>query len=272
MNALAPLTMDFAGQAFVLAIEFGDKAELRWIETSALMIDRSYQRDILGAGMANIRRIVREFKWSRFGALLVSDRGNGRFAVIDGQHRSVAALILALPKVPCLVTTCSIEEEALAFAALNGNITTLHPLQVFQARLVAGDREARSLVKLCEGCGVTIPRTPTRCDKPGMSTAIGTLIGARKRWGDELLAMALKAVVQTAEGNAGELGPTIINGLCLALSKWPAWCRSQAKLNAALDAAGIASLRQKAMRVHLLDGGSARDLFAAQVGKVLDKE
>lgn len=254
------------------AADWGAKPRLRWIQTDALLIDREYQRDILGAGINSIKRIVEHFRWARFGALLVSDRGDGRFAVVDGQHRTAAALFLEIPELPCYVITASLEEEAEAFAAINGGGTRLHALQVFHARVVAGDKSARRLMAVAKECGVVIPRHPGLISKPGETHAIGALIKAHQTHGDAVLGMALRAVVETGGGNVGLLKPAVIHGLCDALAMRAAWRRrSQAALNAVIETAKVERLLKTVERIRALDGGSARALFAALVGKVLDQ-
>lgn len=255
--------------ALEMSKDHGDKPELRWIETPALLIDRTYQRDILEKGAANIRRIVTSFRWSRFGALLVADRGDGRFAVIDGQHRTVAAVLLSIPKVPCLVITCSIEEEARSFAAVNGGVTQLHGLQIYRARLAAKAPEAVALQKLCDDCGIIILANPGLVSKVGETMAIGSLLLARERHGDEVLGAALKAIVHCGDAAIGKIGPAVICGLTDVLGTHPAWVKSQWSLDIAVKGAGIGAVLKSAARIRALDGGSTRAIFAKQMEKLL---
>lgn len=254
------------------ATDHGAKPKLRWIPVSSLRIDRAYQRDILEQGWASVRRIVENFKWSRFGTLLVSDRGDGLFAVVDGQHRTVAVTILGIEAVPCLVIEASQAEEAQAFAAINGAVTRLHPLQIFHARVVSGDKAAAAVQQLCLDSGVIVPRCPGLIGKVGETHAIGALQRALAQHGDKILGMALKAVVATGGGNVGNLKPAVIMGLPDALSCRRAWLRSQSALNAAIEHASISKMYATVERIRAVDGGSARALFAAQAGKALDRE
>jgi hypothetical protein len=101
--------------------------------------------------------------------------------------------------------------------------------------------------------------------------AVGSLLSLRTTHGDKVLSMALRAIVETGAGNIGKLGPAVIGGLCDALGKRAIWRRDQAQLNAAIAAADIAKLLTTAERIRALDGGSTRALFAAAVGKALDR-
>src|SRR5262249_46646719 len=116
----------------------GDKPQLRWIAIACLRIDRTYQREIVRRGAANIVRIAREFDWTRFGTVIVAEHEQGLYTVIDGQHRTTAAALRGIRDVPCQVVRATTAEAAAAFAAINGNITLMTAQQLHTARLAAG--------------------------------------------------------------------------------------------------------------------------------------
>ncbi|MEJ0043219.1 MAG: DUF6551 family protein [Rhizomicrobium sp.] len=272
MTALAPIAaMEFVREAKP-ATEFGAKPELRWLAIGDLRVDKSYQRDVLKTGLATIKRIVENFRWSRFGQLVVAKRAGGVFAIVDGQHRAVACAILRIDRVPCIVIAVDIEEEAEAFAAINGNVTRPSQLQIYHARLVAGDRKARALRTACLVAGVSVPRTATICDKPGMSTAIGALEHCLDRYGAEVLIRALKLIVGAGDAGIGMLGPTIIGGLCQVLTDRPQLVARPGLLTAAIARVGLAKLYEKAKRIQAVDGGAMRATFVDVVDKALERE
>lgn len=272
VTALAPIAaMDFVREA-KLATDFGAKPQLRWIAIADLRVDRSYQRDVLKAGLATIKRIVENFRWSRFGQLVVASRAGGVFAIVDGQHRAVSCAILGIDQVPCIVIDVALEEEAEAFAAINGNVTRPSALQIYNARLVAGDRKARKLRTLFEEAGVSVPRCAVICDKPGMSTAIGALEFALERYGADVLVRALKIVVGAGDAGVGMLGPTIISGLCQLLTDRPQLVARPAVLVAAIARVGLAKLYDKAKRIQLVDGGAMRAHLVDALNRALDAE
>jgi ParB-like chromosome segregation protein Spo0J len=49
----------------------------------------------------------------------------GRFAIIDGQHRTTSAAILGIETVPCQIVIAEQTEQAAAFKAINGTITPI---------------------------------------------------------------------------------------------------------------------------------------------------
>src|SRR4051812_451900 len=80
---------------------FGKAPKLDWIAISALVIDRQYQREITKLGRKNIRHIAENFHWSMFTTVMVAPIGGGKYAIVDGQHRTTAAALVGIEKVPC---------------------------------------------------------------------------------------------------------------------------------------------------------------------------
>jgi hypothetical protein len=76
---------------------------LQWLKVADLVVDPAYQRPIVGQGRRNVDRIAREFSWSCFAPVVVSPVEGGKFAIIDGQHRTTAAAILGLETIPCQI-------------------------------------------------------------------------------------------------------------------------------------------------------------------------
>lgn len=101
---------------------------------TVLMYTDEYQRDIL-----TIKQLIKEWNDDKCQFLLVSER-DGRFYVIDGQHRMEAAKAKGIKELPCMILTgLTKEEEARMFATQNRNVHTLRPLSVYKANLVNGD-------------------------------------------------------------------------------------------------------------------------------------
>lgn len=180
----------------------GTPGRLEWIALSDLVIDERYQRAIMGAGEKNIRRMIEQFSWALFAPLVVALRrelgGDDRYAVIDGQHRAVAAKLHGgIETVPCLVLQCDVADEARAFAAINGLVTRLHTVHVFRARIAGGDPVAVAIGRLCKAAGVVIPSYPIPRGhiKPGHTNAVGMLETAFKTHGEKVLGDALKLLM-----------------------------------------------------------------------------
>src|SRR5271155_3794699 len=76
---------------------------LQWLKITDLVVDPAYQRPIIGKGRQNVDRIAREFSWSCFAPVVVSPVEGGKFAIIDGQHRTTSAAMLGFESVPCQI-------------------------------------------------------------------------------------------------------------------------------------------------------------------------
>jgi hypothetical protein len=263
MSDLQPLQKLQFAQRPVPASDIGDKGELAWLPLSQLYVDPAYQRAILDSGKANIRRMIEAFSWLQFGTLVVSRRTPSRYAVIDGQHRATAAMLHGgIDKVPCLILKGGREAEARAFAAINGNVTRIHPLQSFRANVAAGDGAAREIVDLCARGGVTIAPYPKMDPDPGETMALGSIRQVRKNYNDAILIAAFK-LLRAAEPEAG-IGAAAIIGAAKTLSVNPQWARDPKLYGGKLaDRGGIAALSTKARARKATHGGPEWSSFHA---------
>ncbi len=200
MSDLKPIAPLKFASAIMPAINRGERGALEWIEIGKLFIDPAYQREVLDDGRRNVRNIAENFRWAYFTPLVVSPRPGG-YAIIDGQHRAVAAKTHGgIDALPCLVVHCTREEEARAFAVINGNITRPNNLQIYAARLAAGDAKAQALKAVCDEGGVRVPRNIKLCDKPGDTLAIGALERCLDQYGAKILTLALNLITETGGG------------------------------------------------------------------------
>lgn len=195
----------------VPAGEPGSLPDLLWLRISDLRIDERYQRSVLGRGMTNIRHIATNFQWSKFTAVCVA-RWEGVDYVVDGQHRTYAAALRGLEKVPCLVMRMPLRDAADAFAAINGRTTAIHALNVWGAQVAAGDPEAAALDRACRAEGVLIKRYPVPLLKmrPGQTVALGALQRGMKDLGEAGLRLALRLLMTAHPEERGVLtGPLL---------------------------------------------------------------
>jgi hypothetical protein len=66
---------------------------LEWIDTDKLVVDVTYQREIGRRGATNVNQIAENFDWSKFAPVIAAPVEGGQFAIVDGQHRTTAAII-----------------------------------------------------------------------------------------------------------------------------------------------------------------------------------
>ncbi len=198
---------------------------LEWLEIEKLVIDSSYQREIGRRGATNIVEIAESFDWSKFAPVIVAPAECGRFAIVDGQHRTTAAMLRGRMTAPCQIVQADRAKQAAAYAAVNGNVTKTTAQQLYHAKVAAGDREAMNLAEVCNASGVEIVRRNLVLSqiKVGQTQAVGALSRCLSLYGADTLTMALKCITQTAGGNPGFVRATIIDALCEVLHQAPAW-------------------------------------------------
>src|SRR5947209_9982384 len=119
------------------SLDPGPAPMLQWLRIDDLVLDPSYQRPIVGKGRRNVDLIARDFSWSCFAPVVVSPIEGGKFAIIDGQHRTTAAKLVGLESVPCQVVIAARDEQARAFKAINGLTTPISRMALHAAALVA---------------------------------------------------------------------------------------------------------------------------------------
>lgn len=138
-----------------------EQIALRWIPISAIRVDPSYQRKISARGSATIKKIIAGFSWAHFGALSVVARDPETFAVIDGQHRTIAALLLGVETVPAVVVTDDeIAAEARSFVSINATRTSVSTADKFRARVTAEDPQAVELAEILENLEINYDPPP----------------------------------------------------------------------------------------------------------------
>ena len=212
------------------------------------MVDPSYQRPIIGKGRRNVDRIARAFSWSCFAPVVVSPVEGGKFAIIDGQHRTTAAALAGFDSVPCQIVIAAREEQAAAFRAINGITTPISRMALHAAAVVAGDPGAERLREVCQRGGAELLRYPVPIEKqsPGQTMAIGAIEQCLQRYGEDTLITALQCVTQTANNIPGVLSGRTIKALCQVLHKDRAWRDSGLVLLEAFDSVDLSELQSRA--------------------------
>ncbi len=159
--------------------DFGPKPKLTWLPVKRLTVDMRYQRTLESTRSQKlINRMVAEFKWQRFGAVLAAPAAMGNYALIDGQHRVEVLKRLGEPEAPAiLLESISLAEQAAAFLAANRDRVTVNPFAIHHAAVQSGDPVAVQIATMCKAAGVSVPRYPLqiRNMKPDQTMALGAL-------------------------------------------------------------------------------------------------
>lgn len=155
-NILTPQTLS-ALPSFdrVPAVAIPARPDITWLPLRALFVNEAYQRDILGRGQKVISKIAADFQWARFGIVTVMDLEDGRFAILDGQHRSAAMKSMGADAVPCLIVPKGdLKTQAAHFIGINATRTAMTPVAKFKARIMAEDEAAIAVKAFIEDTGV----------------------------------------------------------------------------------------------------------------------
>jgi hypothetical protein len=246
-------------------VSFGRPPKLEWLSIKQLCVDPRYQRDVVRESRTNIRRIAQQFNWAMFGTVVVASVGGNRYAIIDGQHRTTAAALCGLDRVPCQVIEATLVEQAAAFRAINGNVTKLSSIQIHHAAVAAGDADAIEIAKCAANAGCTVLRYPKPWNEigPGETMAVKALGRTIKRFGADVTTCALRAIRETGDGNTGMLRAQIIFGAAEVLADHPEWRKSE-RLKDAFEEFDIESAFDNArVRGARLRGSSTTDQFEA---------
>lgn len=141
----------------------------------SLFVDPIYQRD---GSNSKAKSFAQEWNWVACSCICVNDRKDGTFAVIDGQHRVLAALKRDdIQELPCLVFSLeSIAEEAKGFLDTNSGNRVPRMMEKFKAMKAMGDSASIELEELAHRHGLLISHE----SKPGTLGCIRLLM----RWMD----------------------------------------------------------------------------------------
>lgn len=248
----------------------GRAPKLEWIAIRDLVIDPEYQREITDQGRKNVRAIASCFNWSMFAPVVVAPAGGSKFAIVDGQHRTTAAALCGVDKVPCAIIEGARAAQAAAFKAINGNVTKLSSMQLHHAAVAAGDARAAAIARVCAAAGVTILRYPKAWNIIGAGETMAPAVIARTiaRVGAAVTTLGLTCIVATSV--PGSLRAHVIMGTCDLLNERPAWCKDAGRLIEAFRGLPIDKmLLAAASEAAATRGSSAADVFRLHLMKAL---
>lgn len=201
--------------------DLGTKPRVVWLDLALLTIDRTYQRDINQKGAAHVSRILQAFNWNCYQPIVVSERDDGTYAVIDGQHRLEAAKRHPLiDSLPCyIIEAPDAAKQAAIFVAVNSRRIALNSLQQFHAAVAAGDAGALIADALCRDAGVKILKAPPSYDIPPRSIiAPFTLLKMVRQVGRPAVATAIKMLAETHPEKLNAFRSPTIAALCRVIA------------------------------------------------------
>lgn len=243
----------------------GQVGRLQMVPVSALVIDTTYQRNVSAGSVRNIKRICSQFDWAKFLPVIVTEDGD-RFAIVDGQHRTIAAASIGVDLVPCYVLSCSAAEAAAAFAAINGNVTAMQPIDLWFAELAAKAPKAVSLQRVLDAAGVTVTRKKEGY-KPGETRSVNVLLRALEFYGASVLTTLLQCIVETGDGNPGMITGAVVNGIGRAIRTKPDLLANPSKLFDVFDGISISTMVYEAGIENARTGNPVQFIITRQVNQ-----
>ncbi len=256
------------------AEELGPLGELVWLPLRELLIDRRYQRDSSKETSRNlVRKIVENFRWSRFQPLIVAHVATG-YAVVDGQHRAISACTHGgIDKVPCwLIIEPQTRGQAQTFVGVNRDRASISALQIHRAGLAAGDPDAVQVDRVCTSAGVTIVfnlKGSQHTLPPKTTMAVGTIRQLIFKYGEAPVRAGLAALVSAYPTTPGQLRGQVITAVVSIFAKHKAV--DSERLARVLADTDCEDLLDAAMKVRKLMGGSTESGMAAALVRTYDK-
>ena len=190
----------------------------REVSPKDLLVEPSYQRDLSGASIKLIRKIVVGWDWAKFKPPVCAETEDGLF-IIDGQHTAIAAASHPLVKtIPVLVVSAErLEKRAEAFVSHNRDRLAMSAHQIFHAERAAGNVSAQIVWELAKKTGAIIPRSiPRRGNaRAGEVLAIQQCLQIYKAHGDDVLERIFRIAVGA---ELAPLGNTVARGLRILLT------------------------------------------------------
>lgn len=215
--------------------DLGAVPMLQWVPIADLRVDPTYQREIGGPGSKNVWRIATAFDWIKFSPVIVAPVEGGLFAIIDGQHRVTAAAAIGIEKVPCQVVIADRKRQAEAFVSVNGATTKMTPMQMFAARVQAGEAAAIEVRDAATAVGVKILRNPKAETemRRGETMAVGALERVASQYGAPLLTLTLRCILESTNGERPAiLRAPIISAVAVCLYDHPEFRRAPGLIRA----------------------------------------
>jgi hypothetical protein len=248
--------------------EIGTRPQLEWIAIAAVFVDNNYQRALKPT---LVDKILRRFSWAKFGAIVVSHQPDGRYSVVEGQHRLKAAeLHPEIAEVPAVVVSHEdVAGEAQSFLAINRDRMAVTSVEQYWAGLTAGDETALAVSKVLHsaGCDV-VPETGHY--RPNLTNSIGAVERCLKRYGDGATRRALLVIRAAWPDEPKALRGILITALSRIIRANDKSI-SDDEMSVALRRQSMAKLTAHAEAFRKLSGGSSETALAKTLAELYNK-
>lgn len=245
----------------------GAAPRLAMVPVSQIYVDHNYQRDVKGR---LVERILKGFSWAKFGAVVLAEQADGRYSVVEGQHRLKAAemhpLVDAVPAV--IVSMTGMADEAQNFLSINRDRMAVTAIEQYWAGVTAGDETCLRIAKVLKaaGCDVVAEQGDSA---PNLTNAVGAMRRALGLSGDEAVRRALMIIRGAWPKDAKALKGTLITAVARLVRVNPKMIDSE--VAASLAGQSFAQLTAHAEQFRKLSGGSAEATLARTICEIANR-
>lgn len=177
------------------------------IEDINCKVDSDYQRDLTER---TLKKLYTEFDVDLFAPILVSLREDGKYHVIDGQHRYFFALDIGFKEILCVIKkTRGAAHEAQIFKKVNTASTPLTTYAKFNSDVSSGERVPNHIVSIALRHGITVaPSNGVR-----RINIVSTLLKYYNLYGPAYLDMTFRVIKEAYPNDAEALKSTFFVSL-----------------------------------------------------------
>lgn len=229
--------------------DFHATSKIENVKVEDLKVDRAYQRELSIPLVETIKN-----NWDEVASelILVSRREDGLY-IINGQHRTAAARLLGLKKVPARVIEGLTHEQEAALRLKTNVRLTDRPLERFRAQVAAGDEQSIMIEKILNSFGTQVNLTPSQDEGVNAISTVETLY----EWDDGFTLKATLAYLKQTYGRVGGkyATATLIQGVAWFISKHEDEANLE-RLGELQKGIGIAALAQRARVMQSTLGGT----------------
>jgi hypothetical protein len=232
--------------------------DLDLVPLISCFVDDRYQRRVSQGSMMRIRRILRDFTWARFGAITVARTKDNGYAVIDGQHRVIAARTLGIADVPAVIVSGDTADQAADFVGINTTRTSVATIDKFRARVASGDETACEVAELLSRLDISTDVAAGTSLQPRQTRAVTLLEKMIKRIGAGEVYTTLEILLDAQPDQKNLLTAFAIDVCAMTLHRV---VMAEGDINRLADRIAVTdfeSLRPRAATISKQKGGGAK--------------
>jgi len=247
----------------------GPKPLMKWLPIEKLLVDKRYQRDLVSK---RIQKMLTRFNWRDFQPVTVAEVEEGRYAVLDGQHRVKAAeLHPEIKEVPCyIVEAPELKNQAQTFVTINRERAAVRPVDIYFAGIAAGDEEALKIESMLNGLGIRVWQGASGSFPPKTTGAIGAIRRGLASYGEWATREALRIITEVHPETYGALRGAYIIAFASFCNKYKDTVDSKV-LEDAIRSLNLYTLSADARSIKEFSGGTVESAMRGAVLQAYNK-